>query len=310
MEKKRMAGNPRGIDWRAKTRKIGLILLGNTIYSAAVAFFIVPFEMLSGGTTGLALIAWEFFDVPIAAFVAVFNVVMFLLGLWILGWEFATTTLVSTFFYPAILQLWQFAAEAIGPLTDDMLLATIFAGVLVGIGLGMVIREGASTGGMDIPPLVINKFTGVSVSALLTVFDLSILLARAIFCESEQIMYGVLLVVTYNLVLEQMLVIGKRQVQIKIISEKYEEITHWLTDEMDRGATLICAEGGYLRKETMQVVTIVSKRDVFRINEKVKEFDPDAFMIIGQANEVRGRGFTRGRLPLERPRTADEDKRC
>ena len=298
-----------GIEWKRKGRKLGLILLGNIIYSAAVAFFIVPHEMLSGGTTGLALIAWQFFDVPITAFVAVFNVTMFLLGLWILGWEFAATTLVSTFFYPAILQLWQFAATALGPLTDDMLLATIFAGVLVGIGLGMVIREGASTGGMDIPPLVINKYTGISVSALLTVFDLGILLVRAVFSDVEQILYGVLLVITYNLVLEQMLVIGKRQVQIKIISERYEEITQWLTVEMDRGATLICAEGGYLRKHTMQVVTIVSKRDVFRINEKVKEIDPEAFMIIGQVGEVRGRGFTRRRLPLERPEDMNEKER-
>ena len=294
------------IQWKTACRKLGMVLLGNIIYSAAVAFFIVPHEMLSGGTTGLALIAWQFFDVPITAFVAVFNVVMFLLGLWLLGWKFAATTLVSTFFYPAVLQLWQFVAEAVGPLTDDMLLATIFAGVLVGIGLGMVIREGASTGGMDIPPLVINKYTGISVTRLLTVFDLSILFARAIFCDPEQIMYGVLLVVMYNLVLEQMLVIGKRQVQIKIISEKYENITHWLTGEMDKGVTLISAEGGYLRRETMQVVTIVSKRDVFRINEKVKEIDPDAFMIIGQVNEVRGRGFTRGRLPLKRPDFAEK----
>lgn len=309
MEKKRLTGKLSGIDWREKGRKLGLIFLGNTIYSAAVAFFIVPHEMLSGGTTGLALLAWQFFDVPITAFVAVFNVVMFLVGLWLLGWEFAATTLVSTFFYPAVLQLWQFAAEAIGPLTDDMLLATIFAGVLVGIGLGMVIREGASTGGMDIPPLVINKFTGMSVSVLLTAFDLGILLSRALFSDLEQILYGILLIVTYNLVLEQMLVIGKRQVQIKIISEKYEEITHWLTGEMDRGVTLICAEGGYLRRHTMQVVTIVSKRDVFRISEKIKELDPEAFMIIGQVNEVRGRGFTRRRLPLERPEAVEESKR-
>ena len=306
MEKNRWKRKLGEVDWKVKGRKFGLILLGNMIYSLAVAFFIVPHEMLSGGTTGLALLAWQFLDIPIAGFVAVFNVVMFLVGLWILGWEFAATTLVSTFFYPAILQLWQFAAEAMGPLTDDMLLATVFAGVLVGVGLGIVIREGASTGGMDIPPLVINKFTGISVSVLLTIFDLGILLSRAVFSDSEKILYGILLIVIYNLVLEQMLVIGKRQVQIKIISEKYEEITRWLTDEMDRGATLIWAEGGYLRRHTMQVVTIVSKRDVFRISEKIKEFDPEAFMIISQVNEVRGRGFTRRRLPLRRPEETGE----
>ena len=285
-----------GINWKAKAKKLGLILLGNAIYSFAVAFFVLPHELLTGGTTGLALIVNRFFDMPITLFVAVFNVVTFLLGLWILGWEFAATTLVSTFFYPAILQVWQMLAEKTGVLTEDLLLSTIYAGVLIGVGLGMVIREGASTGGMDIPPLVINKFTGISVSALLTVFDMSILIIRAVFSDREQIMYGILLVCVYNLMLEQMLVVGKRQVQISIISEKFEEINHWITRELDRGSTLVHAEGGYLRRGTMEVVTVVSKREVFRVNEKVKEIDPDAFMIIEQVNEVRGRGFTKGRV--------------
>lgn len=284
------------INWKAKAKKLGLILLGNAIYSFAVAFFVLPHELLTGGTTGLALIVNRFFDMPITLFVAVFNVVTFLLGLWILGWEFAATTLVSTFFYPAILQVWQMLAEKTGVLTEDLLLSTIYAGVLIGVGLGMVIREGASTGGMDIPPLVINKFTGISVSALLTVFDMSILIIRAVFSDREQIMYGILLVCVYNLMLEQMLVVGKRQVQISIISEKFEEINRWITRELDRGSTLVHAEGGYLRRGTMEVVTVVSKREVFRVNEKVKGIDPDAFMIIEQVNEVRGRGFTKGRV--------------
>lgn len=296
MKKVRLTDKIGEINWKAKAKKLGLILLGNAIYSFAVAFFVLPHDLLTGGTTGLALLAYHFFDMPIALFVAIFNVVTFLLGLWILGWEFAATTLVSTFFYPAVLQVWQILAQKTGVLTDDLLLSTIYAGVLIGVGLGMVIREGASTGGMDIPPLVINKFTGISVSALLTVFDMSILILRAVFSDREQIMYGILLVCVYNLMLEQMLVIGNRQVQISIISEKYEEINGWITRELDRGATLVHAEGGYLRRDTMEVVTIVSKREVFRVNEKVKEIDPDAFMIIGQVNEVRGHGFSKGRV--------------
>lgn len=286
----------RKIEWKKKARKLGIILLGNTIYSAAVAFFILPHELLTGGTTGLALIAWKWFDVPVAPFVAVFNVVMFLLGLWILGREFAVTTLVSTFFYPVVLQAWQIVAGKIGVLTDDLMLSTVFAGTMIGIGLGLVIREGASTGGMDIPPLIINKYTGISVSTLLTGFDLTILLFRAVFSDWEQILYGILLVCLYNLVLEQMLVVGKRQVRISIISEKYEEINQWITGQLDRGCTLMTAEGGYLRQKTMEVVTVVSKREVFRVNEKIKQIDPDAFIVIGQVSEVRGRGFTKGRV--------------
>lgn len=296
MDRGRLMERLEGVNWKAKARKLALILLGNAIYSAGVAFFVIPYDMLTGGTTGLALIVQRFFDVPVTLFVAVFNVATFLLGLWILGWGFAATTLVSTFFYPAILQVWQMIAAEVGILSSDILLSTIFAGVMIGVGLGMVIREGASTGGMDIPPLVINKYTGIAVSALLTVFDMSILIGRAIFYDSEQIMYGILLVITYNLVLEQMLVVGKRQVQISIISEKYEEINQWITHELDRGSTLVSAEGGYLRRQTMEVVTVVSKREVFKVNEKVKEIDPEAFIIIGQVTEVRGRGFTTGRV--------------
>lgn len=295
MDRKKVRDQKNG-DWKNGARKLLVILFGNVIYSAGVAFFVIPYDMLTGGTTGLALILQRFLEIPIPLFVAIFNVITFLLGLWILGWSFAATTLVSTFFYPAILQVWQMIAAEVGMISNDMLLCTIYAGVMIGVGLGLVIREGASTGGMDIPPLIINKYTGIAISTLLTVFDMSILIGRALFSDKEQIMYGILLVIIYNLVLEQMLVIGKRQVQISIISEKYEEINEWITGELDRGSTLIRAEGGYLRHETMQVVTVVSKREVFKVNEKVKEIDPEAFIVIGQVGEVRGRGFTKGRV--------------
>ena len=132
-----------------------IISLGNLIYTAAVAFFILPNNLITGGTTGLALFGQYMFHIPITAFVYVFNIAMFLLGAWVLGKAFALTTILSTFEYPFFLSILQLLANRVGPLTDDRMLATLFAGAGIGIGLGLVIQAGASTGGMDIPPLVI-----------------------------------------------------------------------------------------------------------------------------------------------------------
>ena len=122
-----------------------IISLGNLIYTVAVAFFILPNNLITGGTTGLALFGQYMFHIPITAFVYVFNIAMFLLGAWVLGKAFDLTTILSTFEYPFFLSILQLLSSRVGPLTDDMMLATLFAGAGIGIGLGLVIQAGAST---------------------------------------------------------------------------------------------------------------------------------------------------------------------
>lgn len=130
--------------------RIFLILFGNALYSLAVVAFILPSGIITGGTTGLALASAHWFHTPITAFVLCFNVLTFLLGLFVLGWKFAATTLLSTFFYPILLAFWQ-QFPALSSLTKDAMLCTILGGMMIGAGIGIVIRAGASTGGMDIP---------------------------------------------------------------------------------------------------------------------------------------------------------------
>lgn len=276
-------------------KKLLQILLGNAVYGAAVAFFILPNGLITGGTTGLALSANYIADIPVTMFVSVFNICMFFLGLWILGKKFALTTLISTFIYPFFLAVFQKLQLRIGLLTTDKLLATIFAGLLIGVGIGMVIRAGASTGGMDIPPLVLQKKTGVSVSITLYVFDVMILVLQMLFSNREQILYGILLVCIYTFFLEKLLVYGKRQIQVKIISSQYETINRAIQTRLDRGTTLLLAKGGYSNQDTCAVMTIVSQRELFPLNELVLSIDSDAFLIINQVNEVHGRGFTQNK---------------
>ena len=271
--------------------KLLLVLAGNTLYSLGVALFVLPTGLITGGTTGLGLVAQNYLHIPLSAFVAVFNLAMFLLGLAVLGKVFALTTVISSFYYPFILAVFQGAIGDVH-LTDDPLLATILAGVMIGAGMGIVIRAGASTGGMDIPPLVLQKKLKIPVSLSLYAFDCCILLLQALFSNVEQVLYGLVMVLLYTLTLNKTLMLGTGQMQLKVVSKQYQAISQAIQKQMDRGTTLIHSQGGYDGKEGSTVLTVVDRRELSKLTELVTSIDPNAFMVVSQVNEVRGRGFT------------------
>ena len=272
-------------------KNIGLVLFGNTLYALAVTAFILPNGLITGGTTGLALVFYHQFGIPVSIFVSVFNIAMFILGAFMLGKSFALTTLISTFYFPIILGIFE-NVTALRDITDDKLLAAIYTGIIIGVSIGIVIKAGASTGGMDIPPLVLNKKFGISISMSLYAFDFLILLSQMLFANKEQVLYGILLIMIYTVILDKVLMFGKSKTQVKIISHKYEEINQMILKHLDRGSTLMHAETGYLHDKRLVVLTIVSNRELPKLNNLVLSIDPQAFMVINQVNEVKGRGFT------------------
>lgn len=271
--------------------KIGMILLGNTLYAFAVAFFIAPNHLVTGGTTGIALFVNRLAGIPVSWFVGGFNLLMFAAGLLILGKGFALTTLFSTFYYPAALAVLEKLLEHVEK-TQDVMLATLCGGLLIGAGIGLVIRAGASTGGMDIPPLILKKKLNIPVAWSLYAFDIVILLLQAVTASLDGVLYGILMILIYTLVLDKVLVIGSGKVQVKIISAAYECINHAVQEKIDRGTTLFEIEGGYLREESYAILVVLENRELPRLSEIVMEIDPKAFLIINQVTEVRGRGFT------------------
>lgn len=272
-------------------KKLIWVIFGNTIYGIGIVAFVLPMELITGGTTGLGLIANHYLSIPVELFAAVFNLLMFLVAWLMLGVSFAMTTMVSSFYFPVILGVFQ-KAEALQTLTTDPMLGTVCAGILIGVGIGVVIRAGASTGGVDIPPLVLHKKFGCPISLCLYACDFAILLGQMIFRDRERTLYGILLVVIYTFVMDKVLVSGKSQIEVKIISKCYEEINTAIQQRLDRGTTLLKTESGYLREETMTIMTVVSNREIARLNQMVLDLDPKAFIIINEAKEVMGRGFT------------------
>jgi len=267
------------------------ILVGNTLYTLAIVLFIIPNGLITGGTTGLAIIMNHSLQIPITIFVSIFNIIMFIIGLIILGKAFAFTTLLSTFYFPFILGVFE---QTIGyvKITNDPLLAALLGGVMVGCGIGIVIKCNASTGGMDIPPLVLNKKFGIPVSVGLYVFDFLILLMQVFYTNQEMVLYGIVLVFTYSIVLDKVLVIGKAQTEVMIVSKEYEKINEAIIHELDRGSTMLKSISGYMKNEYPVVMTVVSNRELPRLNDLVLSIDAHAFMIVSKVNEVRGRGFT------------------
>ena len=270
---------------------IGSVIIGNFLYALTVTLFLLPSNLVTGGTTGIALIAEHFFNMPISAFVLLFNVLMLIIGFIILGKKFALTTLASTFLYPIFLEVCQ---QMVGSyvLTDDLLLCTIFTGIGIGVSLGIVIRSGASTGGMDIPPLVLKKVMNVPISISLYAFDFIILVLQMMIRPAENVLYGIVLVMLYTLVLDKMLIVGTSRTEIKVVSRKSKEICEAIQKHVDRGVTLLHAEGGYLHEESKLVLSVISNRELIKVEKLVHEVDPESFMIVSRVSEVRGRGFS------------------
>lgn len=272
--------------------KILLVLLGNTLYALAIALFVLPSGLITGGTTGLGLVAQHLLGVPLSGFVGIFNAAMFVVGLCLLGKVFALTTALSSFYFPLVLELFQRQFQGVR-LTSDPLLAAVCSGLMIGVGIGVVIRAGASTGGMDIPPLVLQKKFRVPVSISMYAFDCMILLLQALFSQTEQILYGLMLVLVYTLTLNKVMMLGAGQTQLKVVSKRYQEISQAILDQVDRGTTLLKSRGGFGQEEGYTVLTVVSARELPRLTRLVTAIDPEAFMVVSQVNEVRGRGFTR-----------------
>jgi len=268
-----------------------IVILGNMLYALAVKLFLIPAGLVTGGTTGIGLAVNYAAGVPVATFVLVFNVVMLAAGFAVLGKQFALTTIVSTFTYPAALNMLDLMLGDV-VLTQDIFICTIFSGLGIGLSLGIVIRAGASTGGMDIPPLVLNHFFKIPVSAGLYFFDFMILLVQAPFSPPGKVFYGIVLVIIYTVTLDKMLLMGTTKTEVRVVSNHAAEICDAILKRMDRGVTLLSARGGYLKEETTVVLSVVSNRELPRVERLIHEIDPESFIVVNRVSEVSGKGFT------------------
>ena len=277
--------------WKQLARTWASILLGNALYSLAVALFLEPAGLITGGATGIALAIGRLTGLSISGLLLFINLAMLVWGWAVLGRAFALNTLASSVLSPAFLGLFE-GLLAGRVLTEDIFLCTVFAGLGIGVALGLVIRSGASTGGLDIPPLVLNKWFKLPVSATMLAFDIVVLLMQAVFSPVQQVLYGIVMVLIHTIVMDKMLMLGASRTEVKIVSGQSDAICAAILAQLDRGVTILHGEGGYTHEPSAVLLSIVSNRELPRLEKLAHSIDPTCFLIVSHVTEVSGRGFS------------------
>lgn len=270
------------------------VILGNLLYTVTVKFFLLPANLISCGTTGIALVVNHFTNIPISGFILIFNMVMLAVGWVFLGRKFAMTTILSSVLYPVFLEVLNRVAGDV-VITENIMLNVLFAGMGLGGSLGIVIRAGASTGGMDIPPLILKKYLHIPVAVSLWIFDFCIMLAQISFHLLEDVLYGVLLLIIISMALNKVMLLGTSKTEVKIVSARSDEIRQAILSRVDRGVTMLQGKGGYNQQGTEVILSVVSNYELPKIQQLARNIDPNCFVIISQVTEVWGRGFTYGK---------------
>ena len=270
------------------------IVIGNVFLAFAVCAFVVPNRFMLGGSTGIALAVQSWIPAPISVISAVVNISLFLLGFVFLGKQFAMTSLLSTVIYPIILGF--FEKLPVGTwFSGDTLLCAVFAGVMMGGGLGLVIRAGGSTGGMDIPPCILQKLKGIPVGNSMMAFDILILGVQIMRGGWDGILYGIVVIVLTSAMVNKTLLSGEQKIELIIISPRYEEICQAILKELDSGVTFLNIETGYQKERQKAVFSVVYGKQYAGFRDKVLSIDPSAFIVAAPVMNVNGRGYTLAR---------------
>ena len=271
------------------------MLAGNALLAFLVAAFIIPHSIIMGGTTGIGIVLSHIYpQLDVSMIILILNVLLLLLGLIVLGKKFAITTVASSLLYPVFLGVFE-RIPGIAQLTANRLTAAIFAGCLMGVSLGLVMRVGSSTGGMDIVTLVLNKIFHLPVALFVYLMDAIVVGGQAIFAPTEDTLLGIIVLVLESIILDKAMILGKAQIQLYVISKKYEEIRALLLDRLEAGVTLSLIETGRLEESLKGVLCVIPPRKLYDATEMIHCVDPTAFMTVTQIKEVRGRGFTERR---------------
>jgi len=267
------------------------LAFGSAIMSLGLVLFLIPGKIAPGGVSGIGIVLHYLFNLPVGVVMLLFNIPLFILGMKVLGKQFGPRTLFSFIFLSLITDFFDKVLH-LGAATDNLLLTSIFGGILLGIGLGIVFRFKGTTGGSDIVGQIIHKYSNITVGTAILIVDFFIIsFAGIAFKDINLALYGFISLYFSSKVLDVILDGFDYARSFYIISEKQDEIIEAITREMGRGGTEIYGRGFFTRKERNILFTVVTRKEVTYLRQLVKQIDPDSFVIISNIHEVLGEGF-------------------
>ena len=282
-------------NWKQHLTLIASIVIGNALLAFSVCAFVIPNDLMLGGSNGIALFIQQFIPIRLSIISAVVNVSLFLLGWAFLGWKFAATSLASTIIYPLMLAVCE--SLPLGTLfNENIVFSALAASVLFGIGIGMVIRSGGSTGGMDIPPCILYKFKGIPVGKSVMFFDTFVVLLQVAIKGLDGIICSIAIIAIMGYVIDKTVVSGEKKLQIIIISPEYEKIRQTILHDINCGATMLDMETGYEGIHQKAILTVVYSSKYPQIRDAALFIDPQAFIVTSDVSSVHGIGYTLDRV--------------
>ena len=272
------------------------IILGNVMLAFSICAFVIPYDIMLGGSNGIALVIQHFLPVRLSVISACVNVSLFFLGLIFLGWKFAATSLASTIIYPLVLAI--FELLPLGTLFEEnIVVCALFCGALCGAGIGLVVRAGGSTGGMDIPPCILNKYKGIPVGTSLMFFDVVVVLTQVVLKGTDGILLSLVVIVVTSFVVNKVVLSGEKKIQVMIISPAYEEIRKVILEKINCGVTMLNIETGYEGATQKAILSVVYANKYPEIREAALALDSHAFIVASEVTNVNGKGYTIARMP-------------
>lgn len=297
-----------------QAKNLALVIIGTLVLAFGCAVFVVPFDLVSGGVTGLAIVIDNIFDLPSVGGVPFINILiyiitwgLFLLGLIFLGWDFAIKTLASSLIYPAAIQLFGllvnpnvlhgiFYLHGSQYSNIALIISALFGGICVGTGCALTFLGGGSTGGMDILAFMICKVMKKWKSSTVIFAIDAIIVLLGIFAIKDLIhtLLGIISAWIAAQVIEKIFIGGDKAFTAQIVSDKYEELNLAIRNEVRRTTTMLVGYGGYSRDQKTVLSVTFTMRQYADLMRVIKQIDPTAFVSITRAHEINGEGFTYG----------------
>lgn len=271
----------------------GTLVLGTFILAIGYSFFMTPYKIIPGGIYGISIVLHHKFGFPVGMAALCFNLPLTLLGLKILGPKFGVKTFVcfifTALFTDGLVLIW-------GPdplnIHDEVLLASIFGGFIMGVGVGLIFRSRASSGGSDVIASILSKYTKIPLGTQLMIVDSIIVIGGFLIFQDWKIpLYSWLTIFLMGRVIDVVVHGFADEKTVLIISEKSEIIRLAIINDLKRGGTILKAEGMYGRSEKEVLFTVVNRREVSELVAYIFAIDPNAFITIQNAHEIIGRGF-------------------
>ncbi len=270
-------------------KDILLTILGTFLAGFGMASFLLPNKLSSGGFTGIATIFYYLFNFNVGLVVLVLNIPFFILAFFRLGKKFLFKTLIGTFLLSAFLDIFEYMPL----LTNDRLLSSIYGGVLVGIGTALIFKAHTSTGGSDLIVQILRSYKiKISSGKLLNLIDISVVVLNVMFFREFEIgLYSAIAILIVGMMIDIIFEGTNFSKLIFIVSDKNEKIIEMINSELDSGATELYGKGAYLNENKIIIMSVMNRREIPALREKINEIDKKAFLVVTNAREVYGLGF-------------------